>query len=83
MVVTSDRDANGMLPDGSNPEGVDPVPALGWSSQADLKDVVVHGPMFSWGTTKIRQDKCMLNSMCAPLPGGLPPYEEVDMGQQP
>jgi glutathione S-transferase len=54
MVVTSDRDANGMLPDGSNPEGVDPVPALPWSSKSDLKDVVVHGPKMSWGTTKIR-----------------------------
>jgi glutathione S-transferase len=54
MVVTSERDANGMLPDGSNPEGVDPVPALGWTSNASLTEVVVHGPMFSWGTTKLR-----------------------------
>lgn len=49
-----ERNADGMLTDGSNPEGVDPVPALGWSSSSDIKDVVVHGPMFSTGTTKVR-----------------------------
>jgi glutathione S-transferase len=35
--------AAGMLPDGSNPEFVDPDPPLGFTSKADLKDVVVHG----------------------------------------
>lgn len=43
-----------MLPDGSNPEGVDPVPPLDWKSKADLKDVVVHGHSFSPPTTKVR-----------------------------
>ncbi len=33
-----------MLADGSNPEGVDPVPALNWNAKTDLYDVVVHGP---------------------------------------
>lgn len=42
-----------MLPDGSNPEGVDPVPALGWSSKDDFKDVIVHGSAGSWPTCKI------------------------------
>ncbi|MGF1741360.1 hypothetical protein L4C34_09830 [Vibrio profundum] len=43
-----------MLPDGSNPEGVNPVPALNWNSTADLTDIVVHGPAFSHATTKLR-----------------------------
>jgi hypothetical protein len=45
---------NGMLPDGTNPEGVDPSPPLEWVSKADLVDVVVHGPAFSVVTTKLR-----------------------------
>lgn len=45
---------NNMLPDGTNPEGVDPVPPLNWQSQADLTDIVVHGPAFSHATTKLR-----------------------------
>jgi len=43
-----------MLKDGSNPEGVNPVPALNWQTKADLKDIVVHGPAFSHATTKLR-----------------------------
>jgi hypothetical protein len=43
-----------MLADGSNPEGVDPQPALNWDSRAALTDVVVHGPAFSHATTKLR-----------------------------
>ena len=43
-----------MLPDGSNPEGVDPVPALGWSTPQDLVGLVVHGPAFSHATNKLR-----------------------------
>ncbi|MFT4703602.1 MAG: hypothetical protein ACI81R_001294 [Bradymonadia bacterium] len=46
--------SNTMLSDGSNPEGVDPVPALQWRSKANFTDVVVHGPAFSAGTTKVR-----------------------------
>lgn len=42
-----------MLPDGSNPEGVDPEPALSWSSKDDFKDVIVHGSTTSWPTCKI------------------------------
>ncbi|WP_320823680.1 hypothetical protein [Reinekea sp.] len=43
-----------MLADGSNPEGVDPQPALNWTSQEALTNVVVHGPAFSHATTKLR-----------------------------
>jgi hypothetical protein len=43
-----------MLPDGTNPEGVDPSPPLEWKSKSDLVDVVVHGPAFSVVTTKLR-----------------------------
>lgn len=32
-----------MLKDGSNPEGVDPVPPLEWKSREDFKDVVLYG----------------------------------------
>ena len=31
---------NAMLPDGSHPEGVDPVPPLNWNSKADLIGVI-------------------------------------------
>ena len=30
-----------MLRDGTNPEGIDPVPPLEWNSKADLTDVVL------------------------------------------
>lgn len=43
-----------ILPDGSNPEGVNPSPALNWQTTADLWDMVVHGPAFSHATTKLR-----------------------------
>jgi hypothetical protein len=43
-----------MLTDGSNPEGVQPSPALNWELKADFTDVVVHGPAFSHATTKLR-----------------------------
>lgn len=43
-----------MLADGSNPEGVNPFPALNWQTKADLSDVVVHGPALSPATTKLR-----------------------------
>lgn len=46
--------ANAMLPDGSNPEGVAPFPALNWTDKADLTDIVVHGPAFSQATMKLR-----------------------------
>lgn len=46
--------SNGMLPDGSNPEGVDPVPPLGWYSKSDLKDVILHGALTSPPTCKIK-----------------------------
>lgn len=45
---------NGMFPDGSNPEGVDPVPLLDWKSKADLTNVVVYGAGTSPPTCKIR-----------------------------
>jgi len=32
-----------MLPDGSNPEGVDPSPPLNWNNKSDIKDVVLYG----------------------------------------
>lgn len=41
-------------PDGTNYEGVDPEPPLGWKSKTDLKNIEVHGPFFSHGTSKIR-----------------------------
>ena len=47
-------DQTQMLPDGSNPEGVDPYPPLNWTSKSDLTDVVVHGPVISPPTTKLR-----------------------------
>lgn len=43
-----------MLPDGSNPEGVDPVPALDWTSAADFGDVVLYGTQASPPTVKIQ-----------------------------
>lgn len=41
-------------PDGTNYEGVDPKPALKWNTKEDLKNVQVHGPFFSHGTSKLR-----------------------------
>jgi len=43
-----------MLPDGTNPEGVDPVPPLNWTSKSDLKDVVIYGNLMSPPVAKIR-----------------------------
>mmetsp|Transcript_87166 Transcript_87166/g.202915 ORF Transcript_87166/g.202915 Transcript_87166/m.202915 type:complete len:262 (-) Transcript_87166:368-1153(-) len=43
MAPASNLREDGMFPDGTNPENVDPVPPLNWSSKEDLKDVVVHG----------------------------------------
>jgi hypothetical protein len=43
-----------MLADGSNPEGVDPEPPLGWASKDDLKDVTVFGMDLSPPDFKIR-----------------------------
>jgi hypothetical protein len=48
------KESLNMLADGSNPEGVNPVPALNWNAKTDLYDVVVHGPAFSHATTKLR-----------------------------
>jgi len=48
------KTTNTMLADGSNPEGVDPSPDLDWHTQANLVDVVVHGPAFSHATNKLR-----------------------------
>lgn len=42
-----------MLKDGSNPEGVDPVPPLEWKGKADFKDVVLHGMYISPPCCKI------------------------------
>lgn len=43
-----------VLGDGSNPEGVDPSPPLGWKSKSDLTHVVLYGLHVSPPTTKIR-----------------------------
>ncbi|WP_370239535.1 hypothetical protein [Neptunomonas phycophila] len=43
-----------MLPDGTNPEGVDPFPPLNLQTREELTDIVVHGPAFSHATTKLR-----------------------------
>ena len=45
---------DGMLHDGSNPEGVDPSPPLGWSTKADLTDVVVVSMPYSPPCAKVR-----------------------------
>jgi len=42
-----------MYMDGTNPENVDPVPALNWNSRADLKDVVVYGLRMSPAVSKL------------------------------
>lgn len=42
------------LAEGSNAEGADPSPPLGWRSPADLRDVVLYGPLMSPSTVKIR-----------------------------
>ena len=42
-----------MLPDGSNPEGVDPVPPLAWKSKSDFTDVVFYGMHVSPPCAKI------------------------------
>ena len=43
-----------MLHDGSNPEGVDPVPPLEWKSKADLADVVLVNSAASPPCAKLR-----------------------------
>lgn len=43
-----------MLKDGSNPEGVDPSPALGWTTKDDITDVKIYGSEFSPPVFKIR-----------------------------
>mmetsp|Transcript_112514 Transcript_112514/g.317788 ORF Transcript_112514/g.317788 Transcript_112514/m.317788 type:complete len:310 (-) Transcript_112514:161-1090(-) len=45
---------NGMLLDGSNPEGLDPCPPLGWRQASDLQNVVLYGVNVSPPSTKIR-----------------------------
>jgi glutathione S-transferase len=50
----TDESTTMILPDGSNPEGVDPSPPLAWKGKDDLTDITVHGPYFSTGTTKLR-----------------------------
>merc|ERR1719253_1628040 len=47
-------DAETMLADGSNPEGVDPSPPLSWNSKDDIKDVAIYGGMVNPPVTKIR-----------------------------
>jgi len=42
-----------MLPDGSNPEGVDPEPPLGWTQKTDLKDVKLYAEPQSFPCCKI------------------------------
>lgn len=53
MAAEKDLRADGMYPDGSNPEGVDPVPPLQWRSKNDFKDVVVYGVRASPAVTKL------------------------------
>eukprot|EP00747_Dinoflagellata_sp_TGD_P166877 gnl/TRDRNA2_/TRDRNA2_190366_c0_seq1.p1 gnl/TRDRNA2_/TRDRNA2_190366_c0~~gnl/TRDRNA2_/TRDRNA2_190366_c0_seq1.p1 ORF type:complete len:248 (-),score=68.58 gnl/TRDRNA2_/TRDRNA2_190366_c0_seq1:310-1053(-) len=43
-----------MLKDGSNPEGVDPVPPVEWKSAADFKGVVLYGVTGSPPCAKLR-----------------------------
>lgn len=43
-----------MLADGSNPEGVDPEPPLGWTSKDDLKDVILYGATASPPTIAVK-----------------------------
>merc|ERR1711934_266721 len=43
-----------MLADGSNPEGVDPEPALGWKNKDDLQNVSFYGVAASPPCCKIR-----------------------------
>jgi len=45
---------NGMLPDGSNPEGVDPSPPLNWKGKGDFTNVIFYGVDGSPPSTKIR-----------------------------
>jgi len=42
-----------MYKDGSNPENVDPVPALNWTGKDSFKQVVVHGMRVSPAVTKL------------------------------
>mmetsp|Transcript_42085 Transcript_42085/g.76354 ORF Transcript_42085/g.76354 Transcript_42085/m.76354 type:complete len:251 (-) Transcript_42085:168-920(-) len=46
--------AEGMLKDGSNPEGVDPVPPLGWKDKSSFKDVKMVNMESSPPCSKIR-----------------------------
>jgi hypothetical protein len=66
--------STGVLSDGSNAEGCDPTPALGWTSTSQLTNVVVHGPRFSWGTTKVR---------CWLIYGGVSFTHETHMNDKP
>lgn len=43
-----------MLYDGTNPEGVDPVPALGWKDKSDLSQVILYNSVASPPCSKIR-----------------------------
>ncbi|CAE8623084.1 unnamed protein product [Polarella glacialis] len=52
---------DGMYEDGSNPESVEPVPALEWRSLDDMKDVVVHGIRASPAVSKLVTFLCFYN----------------------
>ncbi|KAL3925186.1 MAG: hypothetical protein SGILL_000578 [Bacillariaceae sp.] len=52
--MAASTDTSKYYADGTNREGVDPNPPLLWKSKDDLKNVEVHGPFFSHGTSKIR-----------------------------
>lgn len=72
-MTAESKNNNKYYEDGTNYEGVDPSPSLNWKSVEDLKTVVVHGPKFSHGTSKIR---CFLMHSGIPFQHATNPKED-------
>ncbi|KAK3284627.1 hypothetical protein CYMTET_7729 [Cymbomonas tetramitiformis] len=60
----------GMFPDGSNPEGIDPSPAVPWNSKADL----MNRNVYVYGSTRSAPS----NKLCTVLLANDIPFQRVD-----